>query len=92
MRTKLLEEKTQFEKELAGFTEHTEVGDEPDENATEVHMDLVNQNNINRIEGELKKIDQALAKIDDGTYGQDKDGNQISEDRLRVMPWADTAL
>ena len=44
------------------------------------------------MKADLVKINKALAKIDDGSYGTDDDGNEISEERLKVLPWADKAL
>jgi RNA polymerase-binding transcription factor DksA len=40
----------------------------------------------------LEKIENALKKIETGTYGTDSEGKQISEERLRVLPWADKAI
>jgi RNA polymerase-binding transcription factor DksA len=41
----------------------------------------------------LAKIDRALAKIEDGTYGlSDIDGRPIPEARLEAMPWAVTTV
>lgn len=92
MKSKLLAEKTRLENDLAGLSEHTEVGDDSDENATEVQLDEVNQNLTERMSDDLDKINIALQKIEDGSYGVDADGNQISEDRLRAIPWADKAI
>ena len=37
----------------------------------------------------LSEIDAALARIDDGTYGEcGRCGNPIGEDRLEALPWA----
>lgn len=92
MKSKLLEEQETLKNDLAGLSEHSEIGDDLDENATEIQMDEVNQNQIERMNNDLQKIAIALKKIDEGTYGVDADGNQISEDRLRAMPWADKAI
>lgn len=92
MRTKLLEEKSHLEAELGGIHEHTEVGDDLDENATELQMDEVSQNLSESVNSDLQKINVALQKIDQGTYGTDDEGNEIGEDRLRAIPWADKAI
>lgn len=92
MKAKLLTEKSRLETDLAGLSEHTEVGDDSDENATEIQLDEVNQNLTERMSQDLAKINDALLKIENGTYGTDNDGNEISEDRLRAIPWADKAL
>lgn len=92
MKAKLLEEKSHLEAELSGIHEHTEVGDDLDENATELQMDEVNQNLSESVSSDLEKINVALQKIANGTYGTDSDGNEIGEDRLRAIPWADKAI
>lgn len=92
MKSKLLEEKSRLESELGGIKEHTEVGDDLDENATEIQMDEVNQNLSESMNNDLTKINNALQKIEQGTYGTDEDGNEIGEDRLRAIPWADKAI
>lgn len=92
MKAKLLEEKDRFTAEVSALPEHTDVGDESDENATEEQIDEVNSDLRSRMNADLEKIEKALAKIDAGTYGTDDEGNEISEERLRVIPWADQAI
>lgn len=92
MKAKLLEEKERLTTEVSNMPEHTRVGDEEDENATEEQIDEVNSDLRNRMEADLVKIEKALVKIDAGTYGTDDEGVEISEERLRVIPWADQAI
>ncbi len=92
MKTRLLEQKQKFEEDLSGLVEHEEIGTDYDENAMEVENDEVSKNLIARITEDLGKVDRALEKIEQGTYGVDDDGNQIAEDRLRAIPWADKAI
>ncbi len=92
MRAKLLAEKELLTKDSAGLAEHTEVGTEFDENATEVQLDDVSADLRGRMHDDLEKIEKALAKIESGTYGTDDEGKEISEERLRVIPWADQAI
>lgn len=92
MKAKLLEEKSQLEADLNTIPEHTEVGDDLDENATEIQMDEVSQNLSESASSNLEKINIALQKIEQGTYGIDSDGNEIAEERLRAIPWADKAI
>ncbi len=92
MRNKLLEEKDRLTHELASSPEHTELGREYDENAQEVELDDVNASLHERIGSDLEKIEKALQKIQAGTYGIDDNGNEISEERLRAIPWADVAI
>ncbi len=92
MKQALLQQKAKLEQDLAGLQMHTEFGDDMDENAEEIAVDEVNQDLIARIKRDLEKIDKALNKIKQGTYGYDDNGKMIGEARLRAMPWADTAL
>lgn len=92
MKAKLLEEKEKLSSDVSGLPVHTDVGDEEDENATEEQIDEVNSDIRSRMNADLEKIEKALAKIDAGTYGTDDQGNEISEERLRVIPWADQAI
>jgi RNA polymerase-binding transcription factor DksA len=92
MKARLLEEKARLTADIASLSEHTEIGDDLDENATEVQLDEVNQNLLTRMKDDLEKIEVALQKIEEGTYGIDSEGNEISEERLRAIPWADKAI
>lgn len=92
MKSKLLEEQARLQNDFSGLSEHSEVGDDMDENATEIQLDEVNQDVRETMKEDLEKIKVALQKIDEGTYGTDEDGNEISEERLRVIPWADKAI
>ena len=92
MEQKLLEQKAKLEGDLAGLSAHTELGDDMDSQAQEVEDDEVSQDMIARMKADVEKINIALGKIQAGTFGVDKDGKEISEERLRVIPWADTAI
>lgn len=92
MKTKLLAEKDRLTTDSSAMHEHTELGREYDENAQEVELDEVNQDMKSRMEADLAKIEKALSKIESGNYGTDDEGNEISEERLRAIPWADQAL
>ncbi|QQS22860.1 hypothetical protein IPM19_04525 [bacterium] len=92
MKASLLAEQETLKNDLAAMSGHSEIGDDLDENATEVQLDDVNRDMSERITSDLEKIAKALQKIEDGTYGTDDEGNQISEERLRAIPWADKAL
>jgi RNA polymerase-binding transcription factor DksA len=92
MKLKLEDRKEQLETDLAGLPVHTELGDTEDDNAEEIPVDEANQDVIALMRSDLAKINKALAKLDDGTYGTDDDGKEISEARLRAMPWADKAI
>ena len=92
MKAALLQHKDKLEEDLAELHPHTEMGDEADENADEVGVDEVSRDLIARMKHDLQKIEEALEKIEQGTYGFDEDGKMIGEARLRALPWADTAL
>jgi len=92
MKQKLLASKTQLQAELDGLPAHVVMGEDLEANEDEVGPDEANADVRAVIEADLAKIDKALAKIDAGTYGLDDDGKEISEDRLRALPWAYKAI
>jgi RNA polymerase-binding transcription factor DksA len=92
MKERLLEEKERLSADLAALSTHTEMGDDEDENASEYEIDEVNHDIAATIKADLEKIEAALKKAEDGTYGMTEDGKEISEARLEVIPWADTAI
>jgi RNA polymerase-binding transcription factor DksA len=92
MKVSLQAQKEKLTKELSGLSAHTEMGDDDDENADEVNVDEASQDVMAIMKSDLEKIENALVKIENGTYGTDDSGNQISEARLRVIPWADKAI
>lgn len=92
MKQKLLASQEQLKAELAGLSPHEELGEDLDSNAQEVEGDEVSQDVMATLTSDLVKIEKALSKIEDKTYGIDDEGKEISEDRLRVMPWADKAI
>lgn len=92
MKAKLLAEKDRLTADVAGMSEHTELGREFDENAQEVELDDLNTDMRGRMQADLGKIEKALAKIEAGTYGTADDGQEIPEDRLKAIPWADQVI
>lgn len=92
MRASLLAAKKKLEEDLSGLKPHEELGEDLDASAQEVEDDEVSQGVIARMKMDLAKIKKALEKIDNGTYGLDDDGQPISEERLRALPWADKAI
>lgn len=92
MKQKLLGAKDKLGADLSKLAAHTEMGSDMGENAEEIEVDEVNQDLIATMKSDLEKIDNALAKIDSGNYGVDDEGKEISEDRLRAIPWADKAI
>lgn len=71
---------------------YDELGNEEGENASEVE-NFGNQLGVTgNLEERLSKVEAALAKIADGTYGQCVEGDEIDENRLRANPAADTCI
>ncbi len=92
MKQALEAKKEELTRELSGLKSHTELGEDYEENAQEVQLDEVNQDVMAVLQKDLEKVEAALTKIADGTYGTDDDGKEISEARLRAIPWADKAI
>ncbi len=92
MKQKLIAAKAQFTEEMAGLPVHTEMGDDRESNADDLNPDEVNFDLRDRLQADIAKIDKALAKIEQGTYGTDDEGKEISQERLEILPWADTAI
>ena len=69
-----------------------ELGSEEGENASEVE-NFQNQLSVTMdLESRMKKIEWALARIEDGTYGKCSEGDEIEEARLRAEPAAETCI
>ncbi len=70
-------------------TKFPQLGSHQDENAIEV-SDYENQLSVEHsLEDDLKKINKALEKIKDGTYGVcEKCGGEINPERLEAFPEA----
>lgn len=69
-----------------------EYGEGEDENAGEVAAFESNLAVTADLEQKLSKVETALKRIEDGTYGQCAQGDLIEEERLRVIPEADTCM
>jgi RNA polymerase-binding transcription factor DksA len=70
----------------------TEVGSEDGENASEVEQFANDLSVTADLEEKLTKIEAALKRITDGTYGQCAMGDEIEEARLRAVPEAETCI
>jgi DnaK suppressor protein len=105
LRGRLLQEKEQLEAQLATIEEATFATSQSDlsgevsfddENADagtftfERERDLSIENNVRDL---LGKIDRALARMDDGTYGIcSRCGKPIEKARLKALPYADLCI
>lgn len=104
LKEKLLGEKKRLEAELLRFANATEttgnyetriedMGTDPDENASEVEEYVDNLGLEKNLEAQLKDVNDALAKMDQGTYGIcEETGKEIAPDRLMAYPGARTAI
>ncbi|HHH12337.1 MAG TPA: hypothetical protein ENJ77_00485 [Candidatus Moranbacteria bacterium] len=101
---KLLAEKSRLEDELSRFARkdesgdyHTEfpedIGSRNDENASEVEEYADNLALEQSLEGQLREVNDALARIEKGTYGVcEKTGREIPLERLEAYPAARTVV
>ena len=104
LREKLLEEKKRIPGELevigkpttaAGdySTNFSEIGDDEDENATEIEEYTDNLALESNLEKQLKEILEALERIETGTYGKCENCNSdIPVERLMAYPAAKTCI
>ena len=93
MKEALSQEKERLQEELSETAAHTELGDDEDSEAQEFQLDEVNQDIIAQLKEDQAKVELALAQIEQGTYGVCAVGGEdISESRLEVIPWAETCV
>lgn len=105
LKEKLLAEKARLESDLARMGKPTgvegdyatqfatDLGDDPDENATEVEEYVDNIGVEDNLEGQLRDVNDALAKMEAGTYGVcEKSGEMIPVERLMAYPAARTKV
>lgn len=104
LKQKLLEEKSRLGVELSRFAKSTgvegsyetqfeNIGTDPDENATEVEGYVDNLALESNLESQLKDTNDALEKMEKGTYGIcENTGKEISVERLKAYPAARTAI
>jgi RNA polymerase-binding transcription factor DksA len=104
----LLDKKNRITADLASFaqkskdikgsfdTKFAQIGDRPDENASEVTMYEDNLGVEHSLEKDLEAINNALKKIEDGTYGLcyncGAHPQPIELKRLKAFPEAETCL
>jgi RNA polymerase-binding protein DksA len=74
-------------------TSFNDVGDKQDENAQEVENYTTNLATDKILEDELRDIEGALKRMEDGTYGVCKYcGKEIEEKRMEVRPVASSCV
>ncbi|HYC79947.1 MAG TPA: hypothetical protein VEC17_02885 [Candidatus Binatia bacterium] len=69
-----------------------DIGREEGENASEVEQYANELGETSALEERLKKVEAALARIENGTYFQCVQGDEIEEEKLRAVPEADTCM
>jgi RNA polymerase-binding transcription factor DksA len=70
-------------------SELSKVDQHPAELGSETFERELELTTLTIVEGELKDIDDALRRLDDGTYGICEEcGKPIDEARLEAVPWA----
>lgn len=91
----LLDHDTVPDEEIPGGhkPKFTEAGSEEGENASEVE-EFANELSVTEdLETRLKKVEAALQRIENGTYGKCVvSGEEISEARLRAEPAAESCI
>jgi DnaK suppressor protein len=103
LKEKLLQEESRIKEELgriakpdeAGeyMTTFEDVGDDEDENATEVKDYTDNLAVESTLEKQLKDVLEALERIENNTYGKCENcGAEIPLERLRAYPAAKTCI
>jgi len=104
LKEKLVEEKNRIENELSKIgkpttdsgdysTNFNEMGEDEDENASEVEEYTDNLALESNLERQLKEILEALEKMKTGTYGKCENcKTEISLERLRAYPAAKTCI
>lgn len=104
LKDKLLQEETRIKDELGRIanptkdatdyvTKFEDMGDDEDENATEVNDYTDNLALESNLEKQLKEVAEALERMENGTYGKcDNCGTEIPLDRLKAYPAAKTCI
>lgn len=104
LKNALLSKKGDFENELGRFakptenpedfkTQFQEIGTDMDENASEIEEYSDNLALENNLEKQLRETNDALEKIEKGTYGICENcGQEIDIERLRAYPAAKTCV
>jgi DnaK suppressor protein len=105
LRDRLVAERSELQEQLSSIEEQTFANSQSDisgevsfdeENADagtftfERERDLSIENNVRDL---MRKIDRALARMDEGTYGVcSRCGRQIEKARLKALPYVDLCL
>ena len=92
MRARLLAEHAEVEEEIRVASQPELEMDNPDEDdlANDAVEDILQGSSLAVLKGLLDKINRALERVDNGTYGLDQEtGEAIPEAVLENEPWAE---
>lgn len=93
MKQRLLDEKARLEAGLQGTQSFPEYDTQSsDDIAEKIEADATNQDANSQLGSELEKVNAALARIENGTYGQTAAGGFIDEARLEAFPAAEESV
>lgn len=93
MKQQLLDEKAKLEAGLQGTQAFPEYDTQSqDDIAEKLEADATNEDAVAGLKSELDKVNAALVRIENGTYGQTADGSFISEARLEAFPAAEDSI
>lgn len=93
MKIRMIEEKETLQDELAETLPHPVMDAVREDNAEQDETDNVNQDIIEQLKNDIEEINLALVKIKEDRYGICEVGEEeISEERLEVLPWARTCI
>jgi RNA polymerase-binding transcription factor DksA len=88
-RVALTERLRQEESDPVESSELSKIDQHPAELGSETFDRELGLTTLTIVEGELKDIDDALRRLDEGTYGICEEcGKPIDEARLKAVPWA----
>lgn len=92
-REALLKEKEKIEAKIKDLKKYPNYGEDEEDNIQEMSDYESNLSLDEQLEFLLKKINNALKAIDEGTYGRCKKCKEnIENGRLEIMPYADVCV
>lgn len=92
MRKRLLEEKKKVEQKIANYSKDEKPMDNPDwdDLGNDAVEDIIEERIVDDHKKILAKINKALEKIENGTYGKCEFCNaSFNEEQLEMVSWAD---
>jgi len=90
-RQRVLDDMHMLSEDMQGWRDHEDagIGQHMADDATALSEQELDVSLLEASRAALGEIDDALRRLEDGTYGWDEEGAcWIREDRLRALPWA----